>query len=324
MKKIIVFIVAIIFLFFFSDRIVALILDKIYLHSTSGNTSGKLTYIIQQKENFDEILFGASKCTHNIVPDSLGNKCFNLGFGGAGILFQYGLISVVEQNKKLPKKIVLQIEEGDYFVSEKSLKDTVRLYDNLALLKYYYNKNEVIKKLIDSVSPSNRYKYLLQTFRFNGNFSSLMISYLNVKKSVNLSNGFDPFLYKPADSLKVLLLAEQGKENLSIIKSHINPKAFYYLAKFIEVCHRNNINLVCYCSPVFNGNLKNYPDKKILLDFLKQKNISCFDFNLPENKIEELNNSKYWFDGVHLNTLGASVLSHHLKNKLTQIHFDEQ
>ncbi len=316
MKKIILFIAGIFVAFFITDRLVALMLDNVYQHNTSGNTSGKLTYVLHQNKNFDALLFGASKITHNVMPDSLGENYYNLGFGGTSILFQYCLLSILEQNKKLPKKIILQVEESDYFVSENSLKDSTHLNDNFSHLKYYYDKCAVIKGLIDSSSTSAKYFYCLKSFQFNGNFSSMMLNFFQLKKNKTNSNGFDPFYYKPSDSLKVLLLAEQTKKNIPLIRTHSNHRAFYYLNKFVEKCNANHVQILCYFSPMFGGNEKIYPYKFFLHLHLAALGLHFIDFNLPENKINEFDNSKYWFDAVHLNTKGASVLSHHLKHWL--------
>lgn len=313
MKKTIQFLLVMLLLFFIADRIVAFCLNKIYTQSITGPSTGKLTYLLKQPTNFEVLVMGSSRANHHLMPDSLGISAYNLGWGGTEIMFQYGLLSILEKENKLPQKIILAIEENDYFYSNEMKSDTANIAANISSLKYYYDKNEAVKKMIDSVSATNRYKYLLKSFQYNGNMGSLLISFFNSRKNKAKLNGYEPFSFDKQDSLKVLLMAAENGKTKSLRKNQINSRAFFYLEKIAKLCEQHHIKLVCYASPVFGGNEKTFPDRTVLNNFFAEQKINYTDFNSPENKIELLSNSKYWHDGVHLNVAGASIFTHQFK-----------
>lgn len=123
-------------------------------------------------------------------------------------------------------------------------------------------------------------------------FYPSLLSILNKKKR----NRFDAKGNYTYPVVKRILLEKSDRKDLNL--NLRNP----YLQKIKELCDKNNIKLICYLSPMENTTVK-------LAD-------SNFHFI---NHSSELLDRKYFYDEIHVNSLGRGIISEVFAQNLKQL-----
>lgn len=300
---------------FLLDRSLGLLLDNIYKRNKIGEAGGKINYFIENIEKPDFLVLGSSRGLSHIIPDSFGQKTFNLSHHGMKIPFNAGLIHILNKKNKLPKILVLHIELSSFSFYEGYDIDK----SETAFLRYYYHSVPEIKEYIDEISFFEGIKYYSRLYRYNGTIPSLISNYFLTLNAPPTDNGFEISFSSPRDSIKVLKQVElQSKRKAPNKPLVISETSINYLTDAISICKKTGTNLVIVTSPKYQP--KNQGEIKasiFLLDFLKKNNIPFLDYN--DNRIKELRKLKYWRDFEHMHIQGAKIFTNQLKNDIQNI-----
>ncbi|GHC59505.1 hypothetical protein [Ulvibacter litoralis] len=265
---------------------------QVYINATPRN---KLQYIIEtENENFDVVFLGSSRVANHIDTELFENlsnkKTINLGVEGAGLndnLLQLKLLIA----KNTVKTIYLQIDTN--FESENP--SNIVISEAMPFISNPIVKNHV-KKYFNNFNKLTYipfYRYAINDPKIG--FREFFLSLINKKPRIAPSNGFAP---------KFGNRTPLRGHNLPITIKQENS----VLNEFIEICKKNEIQLLLYTSPYCSStNNLNYFEKltlKIpgLINYSKGFNDTLF------------------FNCGHLNNKGAQEFTNLLyittKNKL--------
>ena len=307
-KKIGVFISSVILIVVLVDLTLSAILDSLYQQTYTGQTGGKLNFVLDQESKFDMLVLGNSRANHQVNPDLMSFNAFNLGVDGRKITYQNAVISILKMRSKLPPRVILHLDI-DNFTCE-SPKDTIPT--DVIHLSYYYGKNELVSEYLNSTSKLANIKYVFKLYRYNGTIFNLMENYF---ESMNIVwenySGYEPIPADARDSLKIVYqLRESAKDQINL---KLCPKLLQELGAFIATCKQENVDLVCFTSPAYNGDLNlQYYQRSELAKYLAKKNVEYLDYTVSS----DLDNIQFWSDVKHLNSKGAEVFTRNLNTDL--------
>ena len=283
------------------DFSVSLVLDHMYENSFAGD-SGKFNYYLKKAEDKEIIVLGNSRALCHIDPKELSVPVFNLARNNSQILYQLGLLHLIIDQKISCKKVVLHVDLPSDYISTDS-KEKSNNFRKIQELKYYYGKSNYITNKIDQISTFERIKYLFQLSRFNGNIFGVINHYAPNEKLPPF-DGFEPRIAGNADSSntylymdKFLKWAEETPPNSST----------ELIVEFITLCKQNNIELLCFTSPVF-FDTSSYNDKfSALKKEMKKQGVEYINYR--DSIFTPLAPANLWGDAIHLNNKGAKIFS---------------
>ena len=157
-------------------------------------------------------------------------------------------------------------------------------------------------------------KYYLQSlYIYNGTVFSLIKNVINTKNTaVPKGNGFDSHACTPGDSLLTIISSRnrfsKEQQNNTAVDAKSNSNGQIYLSHIIDLCHKNNIQLVLFTSPFYymdGVNIRDYSDS--LNVFLKQNQVPYFNYS--GSMMSCLKSPTLWSDYAHLNIEGAKIFS---------------
>lgn len=243
---------------------------------------------------FDYIVIGASTGLTTIntkLIDSLsGKKGINLSIDDTSISSQYLMLRHFLASGNKTKLCVLapgitSYDEDNHDISANDYRFLP--FVGRSYVSEYYNSFNGTRAGILSKS---KYLPMLGVSYYNAEvFYPSLVSFIQPKRN----NRFDEngnYTY-PVQNIKSKII--KNRETLDLRFS--NPA----LAKLKALCAKENIKLVCYISPVKKLNVKT----------------SNTNYNII-NHSDRIIQTKYFFDDVHVNTLGRKVTSQHLANDL--------
>ncbi len=99
-----------------------------------------------------------------------------------------------------------------------------------------------------------------------------------------------------------------------------------YLRKIVDVCNKNNIQLIFVTAPIANvsmEHIKNYDIvNSAVSDFAEENKVPYLDYNIV-NKNEKLLENKNFRDDAHLNHSGVEIVDRHFLGFLKEKGFDK-
>ena len=293
---------------FIIDTIISTKLSTMYENNFCANSGGNLNYYLKFQKA-DIVFVGSSRVKTMIVTDSIGESVLNVNANGQHFYYQASILHLMEQYHKLPRKmIVLNLEAEDIYGEKEE-----ELINQVFYLKYYYDKNAFVKKIIDSKSSFEKYKFLMSSYKFNGeNF----LLFTNQFQHICDDSHINYALLKPTkfDSLKVVK-AIKSRKNLKSRK--LNPHFLEVLKSVDLLCKRNKIKLVLLYGPHYDYPKQYENASFIIKSFCKKNRIPYLDFNTK--KITQFKNIQCWSDILHLNKDAAVVYSNLIKEELKKL-----
>ena len=295
MKKFILKIFIFIVCLFFVDFIVGMIFPSL-VEKAKGGDNWRNNYICNKAED-SILIFGSSRAVHHynprIISDSSGITCYNCGQDGNGIIFSYGLYTMISQ-RYTPKIIIYDIMPAFDILSG----DDNHKY--LKWLKAYYERDG-IPEIFESIDRTERIKMISNMYRYNSSFVQIVSDCIRPLQSSG-ENGYKP-LYGEMNRMKI------SREKSEPIK--YDSLKLVYLEKFINMC--DNVKLIFVISPTWNGmdEAMYLPIKRIC----RNRDILFVDFS---NNPKYIHNYKYFKDGGHLNSIGADEFTRDLMSVLRE------
>lgn len=298
------------------DIATGLLFNKLYRLNLYGMSGGTVNYYLSHKQP-DVLIMGSSRAHHNLIPDSVGNSCFNLSHNGMSVAFQAGLIDALAQQNALPKQyLILQLEP------EELMTDAMKLNKDIQYLKYYYHDNDFVRDEINAIGRYEYAKYYFRSYKFNGTFFSVIKNAIYTKRNPpGIINGFEGRPQTERDSFLTLVslksYLEQTPQPLPLFEINRKNNGLFYLSHIIRLCKAKNIQLVVFTSPCYGTDTRVTTYITNFTAWLKQNNIPYLDYTHTE--LPSLKDPHLWTDFVHLNIEGAKIFSHIFKDDFEKL-----
>lgn len=264
-----------------------IILSTLSLFFQKYNSQKGIEY--EKKNTIDYLVLGDSEAFTSISPMEIWNKHgftgYNLGAPGERLQKTYYLFDKVLKNQK-PKVVLLETNSAYRgFRISKEINEISRDF-----LKNYFAVYE----------HHNRWK----SFKFTSEKSN------NVKSrpsEVNILKGFR--CNTKIESYKKGNYIRKTKKTKEIPKV---PR--YYLNKIIELCNKNDIQLILYTVPTpVNWS---YEKHNAINNFAKENKLPLIDLNL-KNDVIKMDWIKDTYDnGDHINFYGSKKVTNYMGNYL--------
>ena len=236
---------------------------------------------------------------------------FNLGHDDSWILSNLIILDILEKNNKLPNKILLHTDPGLYFRPYSSYFYSV---SDIDMFSVFYNESDIIKEYL----KLDKVKWILhetfKTYPFNGKLLSIIKNFIKTTFSGNYNNaGYDPIPYSKYQEDKFIHFLTKNSKNKKHDYCYKDQFAISALEKFINICKKNNIELICFNAPEYLGDFFFVSN---LEDLLKKEKTHFVDYSKINKTFTQFKNTKYWKDNDHLNDLGANIFTSILINDL--------
>lgn len=249
----------------------------------------------------EAIIIGASDAAHsyitNQIEDSISISTYNLGFDGCFFVFQNCLINMI-LDRYIPKLIIWEMVENGLGAGNEE--------DEYKSLNFYYQNydNHYCKFVLNYSDPLNKYKLLIQSYRYN----SQLLSYIN------------SFIV-PEDKLKGYVPLPSSGYKYPEIKYHNED---YELSEFkvnllkgtIKRCNDLGVKLIFAFAPRFIIGEKNTKPFYELKRIATENNIPFIDSQKYEIFFKD---NTLYKDAGHVNDKGAREYMKYFIPELKQI-----
>ena len=301
LKKIILVILLVIVI----DKVFTfLFTNYIFTNTLSGESGGSINYVIQKVRNPDFLILGPSRAKHGIDPaqlTALGNG-YNLGINGTTVLNSELVLDILIRNNVRPKTVILSADLSDYGEDKRS-----DMLDQLK--KVYPYDTPLIKKYVQKLGYVEEAKYFFGLYRYNRKIANIGFNFLK-RNTINNGNG-----YVGLPDMKDLPEHDYHPENFIYVKESTNAQALKHIQ---QICEENNIKLIVVFSPSYQNAYYNEAQQKLMIDDLKQEDITVIDLS-NINTHPELNSKQYWRDALHFNASGAEAFSKILNTEIKNL-----
>lgn len=312
MNKSIRLIVFLLLSVFLIDRVAGFLLKKVHTQKPPRSV-GALYHVINQEKPYEQLVIGSSRALHGVVPELLTQRSFNLGWEGTAIDMHLAVLKVLESKKKLPKVILLNLDEKMVF-------DTGVEYVGIEELSVLYDDNDWISEQIDKQSKYNSFLYLLKTYKFNGKMGALFNPADRFQN--NSTSGYAPLNSKSRDAerMETLIKRKLSKPVISDESwSYLNPLFVLNFMELIDLVKTNDIELIVFSPPLYGPRIHE-PAKKKLYDLICKKGITYLDYR-GLLRIDQgiVSDKGLWKDLTHLNDKGAKVFTKRLNKDIAYV-----
>ena len=293
------------------DQVASNSLDYLHSKTYTGMSGGKVNYLLDNYTHMPVLAVGNSRCAHHVIPKVIGNnRLYNLSSNGMDLIFHTGIIDQLINNEKLKiDTILLHLEANEMFNLSKTKSRDIQY------LKHYYDENQWIRNKISELSDFESAKYLLSSYKWNGNIVSII---MNMLKTQYIFPPKDGYVAKPStnrDSINVSWsLKNRNIYNKTV---DVNPQFKLHISHIKELCENNGIKLICFMSPNYKPNKKLLKlQKEHKIQFFDNLNIVFYDYSEEYYINNRLKSIWSWTDCDHLNEKGALLFSELLKKDL--------
>lgn len=275
--------------------------EKMYYKSKYGMFHRQI-YCLQESKD-DILILGSSRAAHHYVPqifeDSLGMSCYNAGSDGECIYYHYAILAARCFRKCPPKLVILEVMGLDVTVSNTG---SFSLADALDRLAPHYGEVPAIDSLFYLNGWKERVKLCSKTYRYNSKMvQTIKCNYLPSPED------------KGYEALDGVLEIKDGKAADVLTSSSepdIEERKVVYVRKLIDLCRKNNIELVMCFSPYYNSSMPQ--SVSLLKDIAAEEGVPFFDYYSSE----EYQRPEYFKDASHLNDTGARLYSREIAHRI--------
>ncbi len=284
-------------LLFAVDRVVGVVIS---VWSQTKATDRRIGEVLSGKMNYELLIFGSSRAARNIAASeifkNINTTSYNLGLPGSNIDFHTQLLELVVQAGKVPKFVILTVDNTE-------LIDDPSIYFRYDVL-YPYSGNESVRKILSERNQLNdwlsRYSYtyrekhaFLESFRPHKILSSGQDPQNIIKEDGSLTRDGLPKNHANLKYSDKALEYPMQKES-SLLRENFN--------RFLILCRQEGIQLFLVFTPSFSRPMDGVFER--IVSVVGEKGV-CLDYR--SNPL--FMNKNLFRDGVHLNTEGANILS---------------
>ena len=289
-----VFIVAICLFVF--DRFLGSIFDRLFTDLPSRQSETSTIYnSLFPNEDVGILVLGSSTANHNyntrIFTDSIGLLAYNAGLDGHDLAYS-DMVFESFLSKTSLQYVIVDIGMPNIDGQWKG---------RLGKVKQYYGRNRFVTDYFDEETDwKQRLKLNCNTYRYNGTMHSV-ISILFFERPADTLYGFRPLEGTHAFNYQDVRGFAPDEDLLK------------HLTNIVQKCSENSIQLIIVKSPCcvdnldFNIWLETFGCEHKVLTIMENKNL--FWKEHPE----------LYYDGNHLNSEGANILSNRVCERIKQI-----
>ncbi|WP_111308149.1 hypothetical protein [Confluentibacter sediminis] len=295
-------------IFFLSIPIIILgIILEIALRNIPNDYSVKNKYLTEHATEIETLILGSSEATFGLDPKYFISNTFNSSYFAQDLNYDLLILKKFENKLKNLKTIILPISYITLYdnieLDFQSLLKNYKIYfgikaNTLSELKY----NSELLNTHFSINKGYLYSYYIKRDPNNPLIFCTELGWCKTSSALN----------KDISDIDAVSLDQAIEDNSTVKKNEkLISENLSNLNSIINICRKNNINLVLFSAPTY----KTYYDK-IDKDILINSINSSKDLAKTYEKCIYLDyskgigfNSKDYFDGVHLNKIGAKKLS---------------
>lgn len=268
------------------DRGVALVENRLY---SSQDT--KINYAHLNEDIADVVILGSSRASHHYVPqiltDSLGLSCINLGEDGQGILYCYSLAHMMLENNA-PRVIVYEFGTQDYVKG---------VGDNINPLSVVYGKDaevdDIFKNVKSDIATSIN---VFSSYRYNALLHKVA---MNSYETAMPHMGYKPLYGSKKDGNKITV------DDSETIVDDYKIEVF---KRLVSECKEKKVLLIGVYSPKYSISDEfrtNFP-----VELFAEVEVPFLDYR------EATFDTEHYIDNGHLNDVGAKWFSSRLASDL--------
>ena len=253
----------------------------------------KTSYAVE-KVDADCLVIGSSTSIRHydpaLIEKGTGLSTYNCGQDGCFFLYSCCLINTILERYS-PQVVILDINPGNLLDVER--KDE---YQNMRFLSYYYDKDPVVRKYVDSKGERNKLLYHLNCCRYNSHF---IYTFYPLVHETPTQLGYSPLPPKKHALKKV-------KKQVSWEGNWMVPK-LSELDNLIDNCKKKGTELIVVTSPYY-ADFDDSAMKKCdeFAEMLSRKGIKYINFL---NKAPYNTDYLLYRDNSHMNAKGAEIMS---------------
>ncbi len=288
-------------------------MSHIYNNTYTGQSGGKINYLLNNYDRISLLAIGNSRCAHHIVPNQISSSAYNLSHNGMSLIFHTGLIDQLVNNEDIKiDTILLHIETHEaYKASSASRKD-------IQHLKYYFDKNKWVKDEISKLSRFEAIKYWFSSYMWNGKLMSVINNRIKSELLVAPEKGYVATLPTNRDSINVVWSLNKSKSIQGREVGAVNNEFEKYINHVKKICDVNNVTLMCFTSPIYNHSVSLNKDSFVeLSNYFKDKDIPYFNYYNDNNL--GLQSIWNWKDASHLNQKGAIIFTKKIRRDIKKL-----
>ena len=258
------------------------------------------TTFSMEKTDAATLVFGSSRANHHYIPeifqDSLHTSFYNTGRDGNGIFYQTALLKTIVKRYK-PEYILLDYA-GSFGQQDR------KVYDNLSSLLPYYASHPEIHKEVELRSPFERVKLLSKIYPYNSQILTIGIGNMNInEKRMPDNKGYVPLVSDRIVTMEVYTSSKKDEIDSNKVRS---------FNEFVTVAKNSGAKVYVIYSPLFQQ-LAHYNEVELSKQICMKEKVPFFDFSRDTFFLKR---PYLFYDAVHLNNDGATILSKIIAHKI--------
>lgn len=288
-------------LFFAIVAVVDFAAGKLFRYVQANRAGGRTgaEWYACRESNEDIIIMGSSRASHHYVPqilaDSLGMSCFNVGQDGNGIILQYGRWKMISE-RYAPKVLIYDVTLG-FDLQE---NDNMAYVDRL---KPFCDDSEV-KNYVSDIFPIERWKLYSQMYRYNYKFLEMLADCAKSKDDKLCG-------YIPLHG-QIRKEVAEGASNAKVKPIEFDETKLQYLECLAQECQARNTQLIFVVSPYFKGGSYNEESFSPISELAAKYGLSFYYLN----DSEFTDDPNLFKDSYHLNDEGAKAFTAEILHRI--------
>ena len=311
MKKAVLYFLILVASLLLLDNLIACCSDYLYKQIKTGQSGGKINYYLSLPQQPELLIMGDSRAFRHTDPSYFPLASYNISHAGMDQSFQTCLLHVLVSQKKKPKYILLQLEPFNYMRAKQA---PYGFPTSPQQLKYYYDKDTLVRNYINEISTFENWKYFFNSYRYNGRLITLFKNFYQTNTRKVYGNGFESLPPSGRDRINTVY---SSRRNIDTSQLAINYLQIGYLTKFIQICRSNNIQLICFSSAIYKVFEDDLSYSKYLRTYLSSLKVPYINYIEDANTL--LNDPWLWHDVYHMNEKGAKIESALLSKEVMKL-----
>lgn len=243
----------------------------------------------------DVLIFGSSRARMQYVPDiiedSLGMSCYNCGYNGMGVIYHYGMASMIFE-RYTPKLIIYDVLP----VLEIGTRDDNIIFLNQ--LRSFYGRNKTIDNIFSDYDATEPLKMLAQTYRYHSKFLETLAC---CRQNEFPKKGYSPKNETMPDNIPIEMKLDYDVDSVKLA----------YLEKLISFVSRKTKLIIC-ASPRY-GYTECGNAFTPIEHLCKKYNVPFINHYTDEDYIY---NHTLYLDATHFNNKGAEKWTRELVREI--------
>lgn len=228
------------------DRGIFLLLDRAFREVEVGSFGGKVNHA--RKARAEVVVIGSSRALRHydtvLLRERLGRTVYNTGCDGQGLPYMRGVMDLILRDYT-PELFIIDVDPT--FVV-----DPDPYLDRVTVLASFLDESEVIRELIYSRGPLERFKYLSRAFRYN----SRALAVLRDRGRPNRTLAG----YEPVDGVLDPALREMALPRMD--HQRLDPRDLELLRDMIRAARAAGSRVVLVNSPRYGHALEYCPTRR--------------------------------------------------------------